>query len=166
MQVIWILYDGRGHYDALLPSENVDKVAVAALQKAVLKAAKDEAKAAKLRARRIRPAMHLQRNEARVQNDEDSTDIEVQELCQGLDSDGVVRDLAAYLEGASAVVRRRLPLVFPLVADSNTNVRVLHISMYEVYIFMWPCVNVVTHTSLICLQQCSVMLYNKTHCCK
>jgi hypothetical protein len=56
IQVIWIVYNpARGHYDALLPLVNVSKVEVMDLQKQILHAAKEEARQAKLRARKLRP---------------------------------------------------------------------------------------------------------------
>jgi hypothetical protein len=46
------------------------------------------------------------------------------QLHQGIDGDGIVRDMTAYLEGALSVVRRRLPLVFPNdQSGPNSNVR-------------------------------------------
>jgi hypothetical protein len=56
---------------------------------------------------------------------EDEGDADTREqFHQGIDADGIVRELAAYLEGAPSFVRKRLPLIFPLQAlESNSNVR-------------------------------------------
>jgi hypothetical protein len=46
------------------------------------------------------------------------------QLHQGIDGDGIVRDMTAYLEGAPTVVKRRVPLVFPNdQSGRNSNVR-------------------------------------------
>jgi hypothetical protein len=61
-----------------------------------------------------------------VTEDEADADAGAQ-IHQGLGNDDIVRDLAAYVAGAPTVVRKRLPLVFPLHdLESNSNVRALH----------------------------------------
>jgi hypothetical protein len=131
VQVIWILYDPvRAHYDALVSGMEVDKVALLELQKSILIGVKKDAKNAKVRARQLRPinpsrVAQQPAEDARVTEAEDEADMESgAQLHQGIDADGVVRDMTAYLEGASSVLKRRLPLVFPNdVSDSNSNVR-------------------------------------------
>jgi hypothetical protein len=133
VQVIWILYNPYGaHYDALVPATEVDKVALLDLQKSILRGVKQEAKESKVRARQLRyvnPPRHSQTpaDDADVSGADDEGEGDMDspaQLHQGLDSDGIVRDLTAYLEAAPSVVRRRLPLVFPNDASQSTsNVR-------------------------------------------
>jgi hypothetical protein len=131
VQVVWILYNVAGaHYDALLPASNIDKLAVLTLQKGILQAVRQEAREAKVRARQLRPMTLPPRSGPPAEGadmlaTEDEGDADAREQYhQGIDADGIVRDLAAYLEGAPSVVRKRLPLVFPLQAsEANSNVR-------------------------------------------
>jgi hypothetical protein len=131
VQVVWILYNpARAHYDALLPASDVDKLAVIDLQKGILHAVKEAARGAKRRARQLRPVTLPSRPDppaegADMLGSEDEGDANTREqFHQGIDADGIVRDLPAYLEGAPSVVRKRLPLVFPLQAlEANFNVR-------------------------------------------
>jgi hypothetical protein len=125
MQVIWLLYHpSHQHYDALIPISGVDKVAVLDLQKSILEAAKQEARLIKLRAREVRAHINLPRHSqapAAVGDteDEDADAAAAQQLHQGLDDDGVTRELAAYLEGAPSVIRRRQTLVFIFTTSIN-----------------------------------------------
>jgi hypothetical protein len=143
MQVIWILYNPhRAHYDALVPATEVDRMVLLDLQKSDLSAVKQDAKDSKQKARQLRYVNPPRRDEPPAQDatvtgaeDEGDQDSGAQ-LHQGLDADGIVRDFAAYLQGAPTVVRRRLPLVFPSDGcDSNSNVRscVSHM-MYHAFI--------------------------------
>jgi hypothetical protein len=133
------------------------------LQKGILHAVKEEARGAKLRARQLRPVTLPSRpgppaEGAGMLGSEDEGDSDTREqFHQGIDGDGIVRDLPAYLEGALSVVRKRLPLVFPLQAsEANSNVRIyignemlpacLHIIMY----YLFPVLNVVARASFTC----------------
>jgi hypothetical protein len=131
MQVIWILYDPvHAHYDALVPGMDVDKVALLDIQQSILTAVKKEAKNSKVRARQLR-SVNPPRPPQPPAQDEDLTEAEEDadmnsgaQLHQGIDGDGIVRDMTAYLEGAPTVVRRRVPLVFPNdQSGPNSNVR-------------------------------------------
>jgi hypothetical protein len=128
-------------------------VAVLDQQKNILHAAKHEAKEAKLRARQLRtltlpkctgrPAEELSGTE-----DEGDGSVGAQ-FHQGIDAEGVVRDLAACLEGAPSIVRKRLPLVFPIQGlESNSNVR-LFIS--KVILSSCPHIICTCHVSDSCL---------------
>jgi hypothetical protein len=152
VQVIWILYNPYGaHYDALVPATEVDKLAMLDLQKSILKGVKQEAKDSKVRARQVRyvhPPRHAQTpadDAAFTEAEEEGNMDSPAQLHQGLDADGIVRDLAAYLEGAPSVVRRRLPLVFPNDASQTTsNVR--------------SCTYLLTYHAIICTTYLHVSL--------
>jgi hypothetical protein len=130
MQVLWVLYNpAREHYDALIPTTEVDMVEVTDLQKKILNAAKDEARQAQLWARQLRTVTLTKRpgppaEAAGVSGSEDEGDAgALTQSHQGLDYDGIVRDLAAYLAGDPSVASKCLPLVFPLHGlESNSSV--------------------------------------------
>jgi hypothetical protein len=138
MQVLWILYHPNHlHYVSLLPATGIDKLATSDLQKSILQGLKEDAKRAKLRVRQVPSCISLPKRmhamsqppaQVEVEGDTEGEDEEEDEhtrpqLHQGIDADGVVRDLEAYLQGAPSVVKKRLPLVFPLDrCESNTNV--------------------------------------------
>jgi hypothetical protein len=117
MQVLWIYYDpDQLHYAALLTATAVDKVATSDLQKRILQGLKEDARQSKLRARQVRACMHLPKGmhapcqqPAHVASEGDTAGEEQDEaaqsgppLHQGIDADGVVRDLEAYLQGPRA----------------------------------------------------------------
>jgi hypothetical protein len=163
VQVIWILYDPvRAHYDALVPGMEVDKVALLDVQKAILTGVKKDAKNAKVRARQLRPINPSKVSRPPVEDAcfteaEDEADMDSgAQLHQGIDADGVVRDMTAYLEGASSVVKRRLPLVFP--SDDtglNSNVRsFLIMPAFAPRICMCD-----LFSSFVCLCLCTLFLF-------
>jgi hypothetical protein len=152
VQVIWVLYNPyRAHYDALVPATEVDKLAMLALQKSILKGVKQEAKDSKVRARQVRYVNSPRHSQTPADDaaftaaeDEDDMDSPAQ-LHQDLDADGIVRNLTAYLEGAPSAVRRRLPLVFPNDASQSTsNVR--------------SCTYLLTYHAIICTTYLHVSL--------
>jgi hypothetical protein len=167
VQVIWILHDPVcAHYDALVPGMEVDKVALLDVLKSTLIGVKKDAKNAKVRARQLRPI-----NPSRVSQPpaEDASFTEAEheadmdsgaQLHQGIDADGVVRDMTAYIEGVSSVVQRRLPLVFPNdVSESNSNVRsFLIMPAFAPRICMCD-----LFSSYFCLYFCTLSLFHTFH---
>jgi hypothetical protein len=138
MQVLWILYHpNRLHYVSLLPATGIDKLATSNLQKSILQGLKDDAKHSKLRVGQVPSCIHLFKRmhetsqpsahvaaEGDTEGEDEGKDAHARpQLHQGIDADGVVRDLEAYLQGGPSVVKKRLQLVFPLDrCESNTNV--------------------------------------------
>jgi hypothetical protein len=139
MKVLWILYHlNRLHYVTLLPATGIDKLDTSNLQKSTLQGLKDHAKHSKLRVRQVPSCMNLSKrvhetsqspahaaHEGDTEGEDEEEDVHTRpQLHAGIDADGVVRDLEAYLQGTPSVVKKRLPLVFPLDrCESNTNVR-------------------------------------------